>query len=126
MDGAAVIELPIRIESVANLREHWRDRSSRTRLHRAAAVAIPRTMLVLPCTVTLTRIAARKLDDDNLRTAFKALRDGVADRLGCKDNDPRIRWLYAQQRGLPKQFACRISIEAWGDSNAPHATDVPN
>lgn len=120
------IELPIRLDSVANLREHWHRKASRARLHRAAAVAIPHAMLVLPCTVTITRVGPRKLDDDNLATAAKNLRDGIADRLGCKDNDPRIRWQYAQARGQPKQFACRITIETWGDSDAPHAVDLPH
>ena len=50
--------------------------------------------------VTLTRVApSNGLDDDNLRGALKAVRDGVADALGVDDRDPRVEWKYAQKRG---------------------------
>lgn len=52
----------------------------------------------LPVIVTLTRVAPRALDDDNLAFAFKAIRDGAADALGVRDNDPRVSWRYAQAR----------------------------
>lgn len=103
-----MIELPLRIESVANKREHWARKAERTRQHRFAAVAVPAHPL--PCVVRLVRIAPRALDDDNLRSAFKALRDGIADRLGVKDNDPRVRWEYDQARGRAKEYAARVEI----------------
>lgn len=103
-------DLPIRIESVANKREHWSRKAARTKLHRFAAIAIQPH--ALPCVVTLIRIAPRTLDDDNLSSGFKALRDGIADRLGVKDNDPRVTWRYAQQRGKAKEYAARVVIEA--------------
>lgn len=106
-----VIHLPVRLVSVANLREHWRVRAIRAKGHRQAALMVPKEP-GLPCTVLLTRIAPRQLDDDNLRSAFKALRDGIADRLGVKDNDPRVRWEYAQERGRPKEYAARVTITA--------------
>lgn len=104
------VTLPLRIVSVANQREHWATKARRTARHRHAAIAVP--VLPLPVVVTLTRIAPRKLDDDNLRTAFKALRDGVADRLGVADNDPRVRFEYDQERGKPKEFAARVMVRA--------------
>lgn len=103
------IELPLRIESVANRREHWRDRARRTKRHRIAALAVPPHPL--PCVVTITRIAPRRLDDDNLVGGAKALRDGIADRLGVDDADPRVTWRYAQERGRRKEYAVRIRIE---------------
>lgn len=103
-------ELPIRIESVANLREHWATRARRTNNHRLAALAVPKHPL--PCVVTLIRVAPRELDDDNLRSGFKALRDGIADRLGVKDNDRRVRWEYDQVRGRAKEYAARVRIVA--------------
>jgi hypothetical protein len=60
--------------------------------------------------VRLTRIAPRQLDDDNLRGSLKAARDGVADWLGVPDNDPRIRWDYAQEKGKPKTYAVRVDV----------------
>ena len=62
------------------------------------------------CTVTLTRIAPRKLDCDNLRGALKAVRDGVADWLGVDDGSERITWKYAQERGKPKWHSVRVEV----------------
>lgn len=104
-----MIELPIRIESVANKREHWSVRGARTKAHRFAAIAVPAHPL--PCVVTLIRVAPRRLDDDNLQSGFKALRDGIADRLGVKDNDPRVIWKYDQARGHAKEYAARVRID---------------
>ena len=44
-------------------------------------------------------LAAKQLDDDNLSSAFKAVRDAVAAWLGV-DDSPRspVRWKYAQER----------------------------
>lgn len=64
----------------------------------------------LPVDVTITRIAPRKLDDDNLAASAKSVRDGIADALGCKDNDPRVTWTYAQERGAAKAYAVRILV----------------
>lgn len=109
-EDAAVIELPIRIESEQNCRDHWSVKARRVKQHRLAALAVP--VHALPCVVTITRVAPRKLDShDNLRSGFKALVDGIADRLGVKDNDQRVEWRYAQERGRAKEYACRISIE---------------
>jgi hypothetical protein len=105
-----LIELPLRIESCANKREHWSVRARRTKARRLAALAVP--VHPLPCVVTLIRVAPRQLDDDNLASGFKALRDGIADRLGVKDNDPRVTWRYAQVRGKAKEYAARVRIEA--------------
>jgi hypothetical protein len=71
----------------------------------------------LPCVVTLTRIAVRTLDDDNVATAMKRCRDGVAKAL-CVDDRHRdiVRYEYAQEvvkakRGVPTTKALRIRIE---------------
>lgn len=68
-----------------------------------------------PAVVTMTRISPGTLDDDNLRPALKSIRDGIADAFGVKDNDPRIEWRYAQERGKPKAYAVRIRIETKGN-----------
>lgn len=106
------VTLPIRIESVANKREHWAAKARRTKFHRNAALAIPSRFLPEPpCTVILTRIAPRKLDSDNLASGFKALRDGIADRLGIDDGDERVTWRYAQEKGKPREYAARVEFE---------------
>ena len=52
----------------------------------------------LPCVVTMTRVSPRGLDDDNLRSALKATRDGIADKLGVDDRSPLVEWRYAQRQ----------------------------
>lgn len=65
-------------------------------------------------TITITRIAPRALDDDNLRAGAKSIRDGITDALGLKDDrDARLRWEYEQARGKPNQYAVRISVRRW-------------
>lgn len=103
------IVLPLRVESEPNTRGHWRGKAARVKAQRAAMIALP-SSLPIPCIVTMTRIAPRALDDDNLQGAFKAVRDGIADRLGIDDRDPRVRWLYSQERGRPREYAVRIQV----------------
>lgn len=121
---------PLRIEhplakplpSVANLREHWatkarrvteqRDRvayllASRGRPFRAAWLALCRDRrAVAPdayprLRVTLTRVAPRRLDDDNLAHAFKAIRDEVAAFFGVDDGRACWEWRCEQAKGAP-------------------------
>jgi hypothetical protein len=89
------------------LREHWSARQRRTREQRQRA---HQEMLAhfgcvrpeLPLVVTLTRFwKGRPLDDDNLRGALKAQRDGIADYFGIDDADARITFEYAQEKGRP-------------------------
>ena len=61
--------------------------------------------------VMLTRIAPCPLDDDGWQAAAKPIRDGVADWLCIKDNDPRFTWNYAQRRGRVREHAVLIEIE---------------
>jgi len=112
--GQTFVTLPLRLVSEANVREHWRPRAKRAATQRSIA-----RMLVgqaiggrnLPAIVTLTRIAPRELDGDNLQRACKAVRDGVADALGCDDRDPRINWQYAQERAGVNEYGVRITLE---------------
>jgi hypothetical protein len=61
--------------------------------------------------ITITRIAPRKFDDDNCIAGCKPIRDGVADAFGLRDDDPRLGFWYAQERGKAKEYAIRITIE---------------
>ena len=105
-------ELPLKIESVANKREHWSEKSKRTKHHRQQACFMTPARATVPCIVTMTRIGPRELDDDNLASAFKAVRDGIADKLGVNDNDKRIQWRYAQRKGKPKEYSAEIEIQS--------------
>lgn len=105
------VVLPITTVSEANRRDHWATKARRAKAHRNVAWAMcPR--YPVPCIVTLTRLAPRILDDDNLRGALKSTRDGVADRLGVKDNSPLVEWRYAQAKGRPAAVVVEFAEKA--------------
>lgn len=106
--------LELKTISEPNARGHWAKRAARAKAQRlkARTLVAPRAAAVgLPVAVTLTRIAPSSgLDDDNLRGALKAVRDGVADAFGLDDRDGRVTWRYGQQRGA--EYGVRIDMEA--------------
>lgn len=107
--------LPLHIISEANARDCWPKSSKRKKLHRQTACAMLtrhcRPVIDGPITITLTRIAPRGLDDDNLASGFKAARDGVADWLGIDDGDKRLTWRYAQRKGAARAYSAECVIE---------------
>ncbi len=130
MSAVVDVVVPIRTTSKTNDRDHWRVRAKKTKAERDATsvVLAHRTGVAvvffdapkgtrlrwrdppLPCTVTLTRISERYLDDDNVRGALKAIRDEVAAFLGVDDRDPRVVWAYAQLKQPRGHFGVRIQI----------------
>lgn len=121
------LTIPIRVVSEANMREHWAAKANRVRSQRRAvalawraAQAANDNVPALPVAVTLVRISPRPLDDDNLRGALKGIRDQLAVELGlpvnrrgiADDRDPRVTWLYGQERGKPGEYAVRVVVEA--------------
>ena len=106
------VEVPIRIHGAPNLREHWAARAKRVKQERASVGWFLRAIKkpALPCAVTLTRIAPRSLDGDNLQAGCKAARDEIAAWLGVDDADPRVTWRYAQEP-RPKTYALRVTVE---------------
>lgn len=119
------VTLPLKTVSEANRRDHYHVKAARVADHRGTTLLVLRGHiraagpgLRAPYVVTLTRIAKRDLDDDNLRSALKACRDGVADALGIDDGDERIVWHYAQRRGkaadvtIVRGYGVEIRIES--------------
>lgn len=112
------VTIPLRTVSEANSHEHWRVRQKRAKGQRHTAELVVRTAgsafedrtVRLPLTVTLTRIAPRSLDSDNLAGSQKHVRDGIADALGINDRDPGVTWTYAQERGAKGYYGVRIEI----------------
>lgn len=108
--------------SEANNSEHW---TKKHRRHKTQKTEIwvkfqnEKPKISLPCIVTLTRIASRKLDDDNLLFAFKYIRDEIADHLvqykgkcaGRSDSDDRLTWVYKQEKGRVNHYAIRVEVE---------------
>ena len=112
-----MIDIPLKTISEANARDHWSKKARRVKHHRSTARLLTQTAAratALPVVVTLTRIAPSSgLDDDNLRSALKAIRDGIADAYGLDDRDPSITWRYAQRRGTT--YAVQVEIERKGE-----------
>lgn len=111
-----IILFPIVTLSEANAHEHWRARQKRAKdqrlLARLLCSARAGAPPAPPLRVTMVRIAPRDLDSDNLAGSQKHLRDGVADWLKINDRDPRVEWIYRQERG--KEAATRVEIESTG------------
>jgi hypothetical protein len=121
--------IPIKLQSIANKREHWAARAKRNKSQGGLVAMIlrgelGRTEMALPCVITLIRVSPRDLDQDNLIVAFKCVRDVVADllipglQMGRADSDPRITWHYDQRKGKPKENAIEVKIRPRFDSNA--------
>jgi hypothetical protein len=105
--------LPLRTVSEMNVRTHWSARAKRMKTARRTAAALCPAS-ALPCTVTMTRHSAGTLDDDNLRSALKGVRDGIADRLGVDDASPAVEWRYEQAKAKRGEYAVHIRIEEKG------------
>ena len=108
------LSIPLRLPSAANLREHWSARARRVKAQRQAVAiyVLGKPRPALPVVVTLTRVAPRALDGDNLQSAFKAPRDEVARWLGVDDADPRVTWSYAQRSGGVGRYGIEIELFA--------------
>lgn len=109
----------LRLYSEANESKHWRSKMHRTKLQRDTTRHVMELTGIdpaywfarLPIAITITRIAARDLDTDNLASGIKHCRDSVAEWLGIDDKDRRVTWVNDQRRGKPKQYATEIRIE---------------
>jgi hypothetical protein len=101
--GSVYLFKPVRTVSEANTGGRFRDKLKRKREQRmvfAFCLKSIGSLVQYPCTIKLTRHSTghQLLDDDNLRSALKACRDGVAEALG-KDDGARsgITWEYGQK-----------------------------
>ena len=107
--------LPIKLECATNKREHWSTIAYRKKEQRSLSRSFTSqcfTMPYGPIVVTITRVGLRKMDDDNLATSAKYVRDGIADALGIDDGDSRIKWEYKQEIG--RAYGAKVEIKADG------------
>lgn len=116
-----VVSMPIRLRGGSNAREHHMVRSRRVKAERwAVQVHLAtghRLQITEPIICRLTKIGpgTRPMDDDNLRSCLKAIRDQFSAWHGVDDGrEDLIRFRYAQERG---PYGCRIE---WA-----HARDWP-
>lgn len=103
-------KLPIKTVSEANCSEHWTIKAKRHKYQKRIiwlwSLQNNIKAITLPVTIRLTRLApGNGLDEeDNLRMAFKWIKDYVADQIlpglapGRADGDKRIKWEYAQEK----------------------------
>jgi len=97
------VELPIKTVSESNQPSpgNWRATAGRRKRQRKAAamlmLAANRFRPQPPMRITLTRLGAKRMDCDNLRSALKGCRDGIADYLDMDDGDTRLTWDYRQE-----------------------------
>lgn len=101
-DRSVRVTLAIRTISENNAREHWASRAKRRKDQRAVVhLVLPMHLRKCkpeaPYVITLTRVAPRRLDSDNLQGALKAVRDQVAAELGINDGDEAHEWRYNQR-----------------------------
>lgn len=104
-DGSGAVWLRIfipglKLVSLTNQREHWRTRSRRAKEHRAAvrsavdAAGLGLLIARAPTLVAMTYwFRGPKMDSDNLESALKHVRDGVAEWLRVDDGSPDIVFL---------------------------------
>lgn len=110
------------VVSEANVAQHRWAKTARAQQQRAvvagalAACRVPQSPGYTRFRVTLTRLGARTLDEDNLQSAFKRIRDAVAKHLGHDDSPGSpLCWVYKQEASAryrdPNQgFRLRIEV----------------
>jgi hypothetical protein len=113
-----VFYAPVKLDAHTNARGHWRTLKKRTDKEKQITAWLLRSRVLpdLPVVVTFARISPRDLDDDNLPSAFKYVRDTIAAHYGTHDgtNAP-ITWRYSQRRARKDEtarYGFTITIEA--------------
>jgi len=131
--------LPVKTVSEINSSEHWTKKSKRHRQQQFFVRSLfnhEAQEIKLPCKVHLTRLSPCLMDEDNLPTSMKYIKDEIAAQLvpekvayyrrksrliankGHADNDSRVTWTYGQEKA--KSLAVRIEICFQDDkSSAP-------
>jgi len=112
------ITFPIKLISEANNFDHWRVKKKR----KDAIKLIMRSKLSqldppeLPCKITITRIAPRPLDIDNLWYTQKTCIDIICDFLipglkpGLADSSSQIELDCKQRKGKAREYAVEVEI----------------
>ena len=98
--------------------EHWTAKSKR---HKAQKLRVlielmnNRVKVQLPCIIKLSRLSPRLLDSDNLQSAFKHIRDQIAEYIfpeikgiGRADDDKRLTWVYDQEKSKIQKVRIQI------------------
>ena len=116
IEASIQVDLPVKIESEMNRRDHGVNRNKRFKAQKEAVyytlLPFRPTLAIIAkgeaIAVTFTRLGPRQLDDDNLASGFKACRDQVATMLGINDGSKRIKFEYAQEKS--RTYSARVAI----------------
>ncbi len=119
-----ILSIPLTLHVSLNSREHWATKAKRIKRERSAvawafAGARRKSQLaqlqaanpVNTWVVTITRIAPRRVDGDNLISRCKGVRDEVARHLGIDDGSEAIDWRYRQEQAPGKVCGVRVEIQ---------------
>jgi len=87
-----------------------RRKKERTTTRLAALAGMSGGAYWFPLTVTLRRVAPRKLDGDGLQAALKSVRDGIADALGVNDGSSAVTWRYEWRKGGVRVYEVEVEI----------------
>lgn len=107
-----VVFLPIKTTNPLNGQQgNYHAVARKRKLHRHTAKALcPKHPL--PVVVTMIRLTSgRGMDGDGLQASLKSTRDGIADKLGTDDADPRITWLYDQAKCKRGEYGVRVELK---------------
>lgn len=95
--------VPIKLPSLANTRLHWRRMVAlKKRQREATKICLLTSKQAIPdppLLITITRVGPRRLDDDNLASACKYVRDQIAGEVGVDDGSDQYTWRYEQRIG---------------------------
>ena len=113
-------EIPIRLESYGNSNEHWRKKVKRKKFHNELLdIFICNSCIFVkpPCRIILTRVAPRRLDEDNLAFAFKNILDKIGKKLmphkkiGHADGSGLLKIEYRQEKGAVREYKIIVTLE---------------
>jgi hypothetical protein len=107
------LTFPIKTVSEANRREHWTVKNKRKIAQQTEFRALWRTQkrkVTLPAIVTFTRYSCKVLDDDNLRGAFKGIRDALAREIKIDDGSDQVKWRYEQVKTSKREHYFTVEI----------------
>lgn len=100
--------VPIKLKSAQNIKCHWAKRAAMVRKQKLDVGlmlnASWKPLPMFPCKITLVALKLHQMDYDNLVTAFKPIRDSVAEFFrpglapGRADDTDQIEWKYLQVR----------------------------
>jgi hypothetical protein len=108
--------IPLHLPSLANVRMHWRKMTRVKKNQRIVVWAVMKDLLTprLPLVIVITRIGPRRLDDDNLQSACKYVRDEIARKVGVDDGSDQYTWQYDQRIG---EYGVEVEMTTRGDGS---------